>query len=663
MPPPQPHLLRPKYRPDIDGLRAIAVLSVVAFHAYPGEMRGGFIGVDIFFVISGYLISTIIFQNLDKGIFSFAEFYSRRVKRIFPALILVLAASYCVGWFVLLPGEFRQLGRHIAAGAVFASNFQLWSEAGYFDDAASAKPLLHLWSLGIEEQFYIVWPSLLWLARRRAFRIVLIAILAGVSFSLNVSQIKTDAVATFYFPQTRFWELLCGSLLAWWTLCRQGAFAPFRIAMGAGIFASVQGKLPEHHGKVTENILSFAGLLLLIYGLSRINVGVGFPGLWAAVPVLGAVTIIAAGPAAWFNRHVLSHPVAVWFGLISYPLYLWHWPLLSFTRMVVPEMPGAILRAGPVVASVALAWLTYRFVEAPVRLSGHGGKAIAVALVVLLSLVGCMGYATYLEDGFEFRQHASLENIDGETGHHQYYKYIAERYHICTPAALADEAPRWEGFTLCMQSKAAPDVDVALIGDSHAEQLFPGIAEALPSRNVAYYIKHAAPILKNLEFEKIFKHVAANDNIKYVVLAMYWEFHLREMPAGSSPDKEILKVIDAFTGAGKTVYVIDDIPSFPFDANACKRYRWFGWKNMSCEVGAEYEMRRYGNYIAALSKMVEGRSDVKMLATRRYFCDGAVCSMIKDGALLYRDDNHVNVKGSLFVGRRIVEDNPGIFGR
>ncbi len=661
----QPHLLSPKYRPDIDGLRAMAVLSVVAFHAFPGQIPGGFIGVDIFFVISGYLISTIIFQNLDKGTFSFAEFYSRRIRRIFPALILILTASCSFSWFILLPDEYRQLGRHIAAGAVFASNFQLWSEVGYFDGAAYSKPLLHLWSLGIEEQFYIVWPFLMWLARRRAFRIVLMTILACVSLYMNVSQIKADAVATFYFPQTRFWELACGGLLAWWTLYRRDAPASFQTAIGAGRFAPIQGELLG--GKAAYNALSFAGLLLLTYGFLRINAAVGFPGLWAVIPVLSAVMIIAAGPGAWLNRNVLSHPVAVWFGLISYPLYLWHWPLLSFTSIAAPEMPGAMSRVVPVVASVALAWLTYKLIEQPIRLDRHDRKAMTAALVVLLSLVGCAGYATYLNDGFQFRQRASSETFDGDTGHYQYYRYVADHYHVCTPAAIADDAPRWEGFTLCMQSKAGPGVDVAIIGDSHAEQLFPGIAEALPSRNVAYYMKHAPPMLWRPEFEKIFNYVLANRNIKYVVLDMYWNLHLRgilrDMPMGSSPDKEMLSVIDALTRAGKTVYMIDGIPTFPFDANTCKRYRLLGWKNPKCEFGAESEMKGYGKYMAALSNAIEGRPDVRMLATRRYFCDEKACSMVSGDALLYRDDNHLNIKGSLFVGRKIVEENPGIFDR
>ena len=222
----QAHLSHSKYRPDIDGLRAIAVLSVVAFHAFPSWIRGGFIGVDVFFVISGYLISTIIFENLDKGTFSFSEFYSRRIRRIFPALLLVLIACFAFGWFALLADEYKQLGKHIAAGAGFISNFILWNESGYFDNSADAKPLLHLWSLGIEEQFYIVWPLLLWFVWKRKFNLLTITIvLAVASFILNLKGVKQDMVATFYSPQPRFWELLCGSLLAWFTLYKKYTFS------------------------------------------------------------------------------------------------------------------------------------------------------------------------------------------------------------------------------------------------------------------------------------------------------------------------------------------------------------------------------------------------------------------------------------------------------
>lgn len=226
---PQAHLSHPKYRPDIDGLRAIAVLAVVAFHAFPNLVKGGFIGVDVFFVISGYLISTIIFENLDKGTFTFSEFYARRIKRIFPALILVLVACLIFGWFVLLADEYNQLGKHIVAGAGFISNIVFWNEAGYFDNIADTKPLLHLWSLGIEEQFYIVWPLLLWCTWKRKLNLFTITVIFAItSFVLNLKGIKQDAVATFYAPYTRFWELLTGSLLAWVALYKNNEVANLR---------------------------------------------------------------------------------------------------------------------------------------------------------------------------------------------------------------------------------------------------------------------------------------------------------------------------------------------------------------------------------------------------------------------------------------------------
>ncbi len=630
-------LLRPKYRPDIDGLRAIAVLSVVAYHAYPDHIRGGFIGVDIFFVISGYLISTIILQNIEKGAFSFAEFYSRRIRRIFPALTVVLFASWCLGLLVLLPDEFEQLGRHIAAGAVFGSNFQLWSEAGYFDQAARLKPLLHLWILGIEEQFYIVWPLVLWLARRRTIQLILIAGLAAGSFYLNVTSIKADTVATFYSPATRFWELGCGGLLAWWRL--------------TGIVSL--------HRATMANIVSVAGFILLIHGFSRINVDVGFPGLWALIPVLGAVLTIAAGPDAWLNRHILSHPVAVWFGLISYPLYLWHWPVLTFFGMTFGNMTNLKL-AVPITLAVTLAWLTYRFIEAPIRLGRHRAAAVAAALAVCLFAVGCLGYAAHLGKGPAWGWRTSLAEVEGDTGHEAFYRYVAGRYHTCPPQILADQLGRRDQLR-CMQSKVGAPVDVAIIGDSHAEQLFPGLAEALPPLNVAEYIGRDAPITGGRGYDTFFSHVLATPSIKYVILATFWHMHVLEMPEGSSEDREILSVIDTLTRAGKMVYVSDDAPAFPFDAHTCKRYRWFGWKR--CEVDSDTELKRNGSELAALSKAIEGRTDVRMLAIRRYFCDNAICSMIKNGRILYRDDHHINIEGSLMVGRKLVEDNEGIFNR
>jgi peptidoglycan/LPS O-acetylase OafA/YrhL len=392
------------YRPDIDGLRAIAVLAVVLFHGFPQTFRGGFIGVDVFFVLSGYLISRIIFEQLNQGTFNFFDFYARRIKRIFPALLLVLVAAYIAGWYTLLADEYGQLGQHIAAGAAFISNFVLWGEAGYFDNSAHTKPLLHLWSLGIEEQFYIVWPLLLWLASKLRFPLfALTLILAAFSFYLNVTGIKSDAVATFYSPQTRIWELLFGSGLAWCALYKKDAFADAVIFIDKCCRRKKTIVDPVRARTRMANALSCLGFILLIYSLIRFNRDLQFPGKWALIPVLGTAFIVAAGPLAWLNTKILSNKVLVWFGLISYPLYLWHWPLLSFAWIVEASPPNLSTRAGLIVLSVALAWLTYRLIERPIRFGKHGGLKASL-LVVLMLMLGGVGLGTYYERGFPFRK-------------------------------------------------------------------------------------------------------------------------------------------------------------------------------------------------------------------------------------------------------------------
>lgn len=393
----------PKYRPDIDGLRAVAVLAVVAFHAFPEWIKGGFIGVDIFFVISGYLISTILFYSLDNNLFSFSGFYGRRIKRIFPALILVLVASFVIGWFALIADEYMQLGKQIAAGAGFVSNLVLWNEAGYFDAAADTKPLLHLWSLGIEEQFYIVWPILLWLSWRCKFNLLIITlVLTLVSFALNLNGIKHDSIATFYSPQTRFWELLSGSLLAWLSLYRNTWFSNAKNRMDSYLVSiKLLQRVGYGHNSLI-NALSILGFFTIAYGLWSVNKDTSFPGAWALVPVLGAILIIAAGSTAIVNRQILSHQWMIWFGLISFPLYLWHWPLLSFARIVEGTVPSVGIRISAVLISILLAWLTFRFIEKPIRI-GKNIKIQVIALVVLMMIVGYVGFNTYVRNGLSFR--------------------------------------------------------------------------------------------------------------------------------------------------------------------------------------------------------------------------------------------------------------------
>jgi len=397
-----------KYRADIDGLRAIAVLIVVGFHAFPRYFKGGFIGVDVFFVISGFLISTIILKNLQSNSFSFIKFYSRRIRRIFPALLVVLVAVYIFGWFVLMADEYRQLGKHIAAGSGFVSNLVMWNESNYFDNVALTKPLLHLWSLGIEEQFYIVWPLLLWLAWKKGLNLLIITVLiAATSFLLNVREINIDGVGAFYSIQTRFWELLVGSSLAYIAINKQNQLSKIYYNINIFLNRLVYARQNETNTNTLRNVQSFLGAILIVFGVLTITKDKLFPGWWALIPTLGALLIISGSEKSWFNHKVLSNRILVWFGLISYPLYLWHWPLLSFARISEGGMPSRNIRISIVLISIILAWITYKYIEKPLRISKIT-KTKILTLVIFLLVIGSIGYNTFKKDGYKNRKVALL---------------------------------------------------------------------------------------------------------------------------------------------------------------------------------------------------------------------------------------------------------------
>ncbi|MDE2402195.1 MAG: acyltransferase [Burkholderiales bacterium] len=455
-----PLLVKPSlnYRPDIDGLRAIAVLSVVAYHAAPSIIRGGFIGVDIFFVISGFLITRIVLEGMHHGEFTLVGFYSRRVNRIFPALAIVLAATYLTGWVVLFADEYKNLGKHIAAGAAFLSNIALIKESGYFDASADTKPLLHLWSLGVEEQFYFIWPALLWLAWKRRIPVgIVIASLAIVSIYLNLRGVKNDSTATFYSPQTRFWELACGGLLAWVGVRKQ-------IGLNTRQASLVKWGREGVSSYLSGNLIASAGSLLIAYGLLTVNHNVPFPGKWAFIPVAGAVLVIAAGPNAWINRIILSNRLVIWFGLISFPLYLWHWPLLTFLRIGQGGELSALVRALVVTLSIFLAWLTYRFVETGIRRNQHRTWQ-TVALFVTVVTMGGLGAHAYINAGFPDRAIAKKsKDFD--------YSEEVPNYIPCDQSMLIDSAKK---LNYCLKPKSG-QANAVIIGDSHAEDKIHGLA-------------------------------------------------------------------------------------------------------------------------------------------------------------------------------------------
>ncbi|WP_341647788.1 acyltransferase family protein [Thauera humireducens] len=436
------------YRPDIDGLRAVAILSVISFHFFPEALPGGFIGVDVFFVISGFLISSILFRALDGGRLDFMNFYAHRARRIFPSLIVVLLGTFAWGWLALLPADFGQLGKHIAAGAAFVQNIVLLTETGYFDTASESKPLLHLWSLAIEEQFYLLYPVVLWATwRLRLSRAGTIALLCASSFGLMIAWISSKPEATFFLPFTRFWELLVGALLA--LLVERGF-------LDAGQRVGTQ-RMPE--------ILSASGLLLIGTGLVLIHKGLAFPGWWSLLPTLGAALVILAGPQARLNKTILGHPWMVAIGLISYPLYLWHWPIVSFIRMAAQDTPSIALRSAGLALSVALAYLTYRFVEHPIRFGKHA-RARTLALCLVLAAIGALGLDTHMRDGRPDRYPEQVRMLLQPDDYDTWFAGVRTgRCHLQTADAHARDPD-------CIEDTRPL---VMLWGDSHAASLYPGL--------------------------------------------------------------------------------------------------------------------------------------------------------------------------------------------
>ena len=631
---PQRH---PKYRSDIDGLRAIAVLSIVAFHAFPEYISGGFIGVDIFFVISGYLISTIIFENLDKGIFSFKDFYSRRIRRIFPALFLVLILSFAFGWFALLTEEYKQLGKHIAGGASFLSNLFLWRESGYFDNTSDTKPLLHLWSLGIEEQFYIVWPILLWLTwKRKANFLKIIIFIALVSFAVNIFTIYMNPVASFYSPLSRFWELLIGAVLAYIVLYRRDIAVRW---------------------SKSRNVISIVGLTLFLGGALFPSKEIVFPGWWALLPTLSGAFLIFSGSQAWVNQRILSNRVLVWFGLISFPLYLWHWPLFSFAHIIQGEV-SAQLRLALIAASIGLAWVTYKIVEQPIRI-GKKGNLKTASLITLMIMVGYIGYNTYQRDGLSFRKNAELKSYSGDIGHLEFHKYIAQNFYPCSPQKIAEQSFNWAGFTRCAQSQEGSNIQIAMIGDSEVEHLFIGMAENLPRKNITFYIKASPPYIDNKEFSNIFEYVLNSKSIKTVILGIYWPDRLGVfLPKGSSEEVELLRTAQLFINSGKNVFIVNNVPTFPFDPDKCRGKRWLSTNETQCTMSQEMNEVQLNQYVKIVQNIAKVDPRIKLIDINRYLCNESECSQVKGDALLYRDRLHLNINGSKIVGQKIVIDNP-----
>jgi peptidoglycan/LPS O-acetylase OafA/YrhL len=672
--------VHPKYRADIDGLRALAVLSVVGFHAFPSLMRSGFIGVDVFFVISGFLISSIIFENLERNSFSFLDFYARRIRRIFPALILVLLACYCLGWIALLADEFKQLGKHIAGGTGFVSNLVLRNESGYFDNAAATKPLLHLWSLGIEEQFYVIWPLLLWLTWQLRLSVVtsLIA-LAAFSFGLNIGKVGNDAVAAFYTPQTRFWELMVGSLLAYMTLHQESELLAWLKEQLSRLLSLFSPRLTTAALDVrARNSLSSFGIMLIAASAFVITGNRQFPGWWALMPTLGAGLVISGGPDAWLNRRILSCRTMIWLGLISYPLYLWHWPLLSFERIIEGEAPSLELRTATVLISVVLAWLTYIFLERPIRFGGHR-KITTAALCVVMLTTGGLGYSTFLQSGLPSRIAVKI-NPDKESGLDG-----LDEGHSIAGCGIAKEEDR-KLFGACMQDSRQP-ARYAVIGDSKAAAIYPGLVRTSNEsgrwliiggngpNGAPVPVISLRPIFAN--YQKLaniaIKAVSENPDIETVALVtavrslfrLANDYSIEDLPNNANYDAALEGLSNAanmLVKAGKKIVIVVDNPTFPDPRDCVGRttasdvlnsalVKGVSWR-CRLEVSRHLEMSK--PYLDLLDQVRKTNPEkIAIFETLKYFCDleNGLCLPYRNDRLLYSYSHHMSDYAAGLIGK------------
>ena len=459
------------YRPDIDGLRAVAVMGVVAFHAFPWLAPGGFAGVDIFFVISGFLITGIILRQLDAGAFSFADFYAHRVRRIFPALIVVLIAGWAIAWAVLAPGDYQSFAHSLLGGVGFYANFSA-AHQDYFHALGANNLLLHLWSLGIEEQFYLLWPLLLVAIWRwaRPWLPLALAISIAASFGDSIYRAFDNPIAAFYFPDSRFWELGLGGALAL-AMLREPAL-PLR----------------------ARKFLSVAGILGLLGSLLFLDGRLIWPGWWALVPTLATMGLLASGPDCWANKRILSSRVMVAIGKVSYPWYLWHWPLIVAGRLTAWSLPQSVVDGIMAAASLGLAVATYVVVEKPIRFGLTGRirtQGPIAAMFAPAALAGIVLAGKGFPERFppDLRIILAAQDIRRSEDRQFHYSACFDSTQTVTPINPGK----------CVDPKMSAGDRRPLIflwGDSHAYALYPGLLKLQqenPTFRLAFFAKGSCP--------------------------------------------------------------------------------------------------------------------------------------------------------------------------
>uniref|UniRef100_Q3AR49 Putative membrane-located cell surface saccharide saccharide acetylase protein n=1 Tax=Chlorobium chlorochromatii (strain CaD3) TaxID=340177 RepID=Q3AR49_CHLCH len=642
------------YRPDIDGLRAIAVLAVLLFHTNTPGFSGGFVGVDIFFVISGFLITSIILNDIEKEQFSLARFYERRIRRIFPALFPVIAFTLVVGAYLFDAGAFKHLGQSISATTLFFSNILFLRESGYFDAPSLQKPLLHTWSLAVEEQFYIFFPLALLLIHRylKSNYLLWIGITLMLSLAASIWKVHHNPVATFYLIPTRTWELLVGSVLA-------------------------VGVLPNPSSSWLRNMLSVIGLGLIIYSVGFYTEATLFPGHNAIAPVLGAGLIIYAhkeSDTTIINK-LLAAPPLVFIGLISYSLYLWHWPFVAFMKYLMFRPFNIYERLSIIILSFVVATLSWKFIEQPFRnkkIVVSNKKIFAFSATTIL-LTATIGQFIYIQRGMAWRYPEANATIQ---------KCIDDPY-VQKSKLFSENEMVIEDF---INNKKRPDVigkeDVVpsfiLWGDSHAQALIPAISNQANRFKLCGFVttkgKGCPPTLGidncNTPFNEgrfndgVIAFIKKNPNIHTVILAARWPLYnkdvkLKDLYSNKSEmsNSELLinglqRTINTLLAMNCKIIILSDVPEL---SDNVLRYFWLKntiYKNSNIffptQSTTQYYNRNNGIY-QLLTKGFASKNITVLFPEKLLFDKHGQSIIMHNGKLLYRDKDHLSQYGAYYI--------------
>ncbi len=636
------------YRPEVDGLRAIAVVSVILFHAGATWPGGGFVGVDIFFVISGYLITSIIANDIAANEFTFLNFYERRIRRIFPALFLVLVMAMIAAYFIYTPRQFKDFGQSLIATSSFTANIYFPMKIGYFAEDTHNVALIHMWSLSVEEQFYVFFPVLMLLLTRVGAKTMswLLATLAAGSLLWAMLAFSGHSVSMFFWTHTRAWELLAGALLA---------------INRANAMAWLDGRRAIRTGVELGGTVLVAGSILFIHD------GLPWPGL-AAVPVIvGTVMLLAASRSTTPVGRVLASRGFVLVGLISYSAYLWHQPVFAFTRVSIGRPLTAGDAAGLVVVTFVLAWLSWRYIETPFR-SRHRFSRLFVfgsAIAATLMTIG-VGAALYIGQGLPQRYNAATRAVaDSMT----YSPYRDTCHTDGVNHIRVEKACRY------FNQKAS----WAVFGDSEAVELAYALAEMLKPKGegVLHLSFSGCPAALTYEhpgsgcnewtrhsLEWLEKH----DEITHVMMIYRYSYHLfgdqlktypkmpnerpkflLELSPNAARDRfweSFRTMIDRLRAAGKQVVIIRPVPDLPVPV---ERYVYDPRARLRGTGMTRAEAETRNAWTNARLDTLENVPNITLIDPRNVFCDKVRCWSIKDGKALYIDDNHPSVVGARYI--------------